>query len=109
MSHGPRWSLRPRTGLQLVGLPAALTTLAHLNIHAASGVPFAAPRLVLPGVLGLVTGFFLVRELARKAEQARLMDSLAEAVAVRTPDPLPRVLVVLDARGRRVRLEAVEG
>jgi len=32
-----------------------------------------------------------------------------EAVPVRTPDPLPRVLVVLDARGRRVRLEPVEG
>lgn len=79
VSRWRRWGRWLRTGLLLVGLPAALVTLAHLNIHVASGVPFAAPRLVVPGVLGVVTGFLLVRELARKAEQARLVDSLAAA------------------------------
>ena len=78
---------RMRAAILLVGLPTALVSLAHLNIHVASGVPFAPGRLVVPALLGLGLAVLLLRELGRRAEQRAFMASLEVYRVNKLKDP----------------------
>ena len=98
---------RMRAAILLVGLPTALVSLAHLNIHVASGVPFAPGRLVVPALLGLGLAVLLLRELGRRAEQRAFMASLevARAEAVRVAAEREELLLHAQDQIRQLRSE----
>ena len=98
---------RVRAAILLVGLPTGLVGLAHLNIHVASGVPFAPGRLVVPALLGLGLAILLVRELGRRAEQRAFLASLeaARAEAVRVAAEREELLLRAQDQIRQLRSE----